>query len=968
VTRLSGLLPRVPALLLLFFSAVHPSGPGLDAPTRAAVADGLNALGITPAELGFHKQWATDSFFRMKAMDYLLDNPLEVAGYVDSFALKFQRHAADPVALVYLQWRETDTDIRPRDTVALRRALQKTAGTLRQSGQVPGLDELPVPLARAVRTILAGFAVGRQHLDTALAGIPARELDVLIGEAPGLWAEQDSTRPKPQGLLHREFGLDYDTTLEIKAETLLAYARKVDRHHLALTGLAVAMAARDAEALLAADPPVFRSEAELTKVTGVEGPVRFRAETEFGSIVVGGEADNHYHGDFCLIIEPGGNDRHTGRAGAAVGVIGNPFAVVIDLEGDDHYHTDRIFSQGAALFGAGVLIDRRGNDTYRAADFSQGAGAFGTGILLDRAGRDIYDAAAFVQAAGFFGIGLLADGEGNDRYSAECYAQGFASVRGYGLLLEGAGNDAYYAGGVRLHEPLLPREYQSFAQGFSIGWRPDAAGGIGFLCDIEGNDSYNAEVYAQATSYWYALGALWDGGGYDHYRAAQYSQGAGIHLAVGCLIDVEGNDSYYSRLGPSQGVGHDFSVGVLVDRAGNDVYHASGGQGYALTNSVGLLVDVTGNDVYSSTEPLSLAGGRPARGFASIGNFLDLADRDHYTAGSAGADETGWTLGTYGAGQDIGDEPVAGDETDEGDTLALELEHADLPIESLFHYASLWEVGNARARVRVARERLHALGPVALQWVADNKADTKNGLELRAVELLAREHPDTAKLFLYRLMRDDRILARNNAAYWLGQLKDKARDAADSLLLALEESRITPRRAVSSLGDIGDSAAAPRFGYLLLDDYEPSRIVTAEALGKLKAESSLPNLIAALKDPLFTVRSAAEDALGKYGRPALEPLLAALAEQQPPALGHSLRVLGRLAAALDSADDAGLCARVADELAARLDAKEPFTRLTAAEALAPLLDDTLRARLAARLADEANPFVLAACRRALSRD
>lgn len=948
------------------------AAPGLSNPTRTAIADGLGVLGITPAELGFHKQWAADSFFRMNAIDHLLDNPLEVAGYVDSFALKFREHAADPVALVYLQWRETDADIRPRDTVALRRALKAKAGEKAGPSTADGtsldLGGLPASLGLAIRTVLAGFAAGRQHLDSALAGLSARELDILLGEAPGLWAEDDSTRPKPQGQLHRELGLAYDTTLEVKAETLLAYARKVDRRGLALAGLAVAMAARDAEAILAVVPPVFPVEGGLTQYPGVDGFVQFAAETEFGAVVVGGEGDNHYHGDFCLIIEPGGNDRYTGRAGGAVGVIGNPFAVCLDLAGDDYYQAGRALSQGAALFGAGVLVDRDGDDVYRAGDLSQGAGVFGTGILLDRAGRDIYDAGAFVQAAGFFGVGLLADVAGNDRYAAECYAQGCASVRGYGLLLEGAGNDAYYAGGVRRHEPLLPREYQSFAQGFSIGWRPDASGGIGFLCDVEGNDSYNAEVYAQATSYWYALGALWDGGGYDHYRAAQYSQGAGIHLAVGCLIDVEGNDSYYSRLGPSQGVGHDFSVGVLVDRAGNDVYHASGGQGYALTNSVGLLVDVTGNDVYSSTEPLSLAGGRPARGFASIGNFIDLEGRDYYTAGSAGADETGWTLGTYGAGRDIGAEPVAGDEADEGDTLALELDRPDLPIESLFHYASMWEVGNARARVRVARERLHALGGEAVEWVAANKADTKNGLELRAVELLAQAHPDFAKPHFCLLMRDDRVLARNNAAYWLGQLKDSARDVTDSLLLALEEGRITPRRAVSSLGDIGDSAVAPRIAYLLRDDYEPSRIVTCEALGKLKAESSVPDLVAALADRLFTVRSAAEDALGKLGRPALEPLLTALAEQRPPALGHSLRVLGKLAAELDTTEDADTRDRLREAVAARLSADAPFVRLTAVEALAPLLDDPLRAKLEARLAEEANPFVLAACRKALAAE
>jgi hypothetical protein len=947
----------LPALLLA------TPAPGLDSSSRGAVRAGLEALGISAPELGFHKQWATDSFFRLPAIDHLLDNPLEVAGYADSFASRFREHAAEPPALAFLAWREAGAGITPGDTAGLRRALAVESKTV-----LEGTEVLPGQVARAVNTTLAGFRLGRRHLDRATRNLTGRELNILVGEASGFWAPEDSTRPKRQGELQREFGVEYDTTRVIKAETVLAIIRKLDRRELALAGLAVVMAARDAEQLLAASPPAFLTAGGPSAVAGVAGPVQFAAETEFGPVVVGGEGDNHYYADFCLIVEPGGNDRYTGRAGGAVGVVGRPFAVVLDLAGDDLYRSDRAFSQGAALLGAGVLVDREGDDVYRAADCGQGAAVYGTGVLCDRAGRDIFEAGSFVQGAGMVGVGIIADAQGNDSYRAVYNAQAFASVWGYGLLLEEAGNDVYYAGGVHRHEPLLPKEYQSFAQGFSIGWRPDAAGGIGFLCDVEGNDFYNAEVYAQGTSYWYALGVLWDGSGYDHYIAAQYSQGAGIHLAVGCLVDNEGNDSYYSRLGPSQGVGHDFSVGVLVDRRGNDVYHASGGQGYALTNSVGLLVDATGNDVYSSTEPLSLAGGRPARGFASIGNFLDLAGRDHYTAGSAGADYSSWTNDTYGAGQDIGNEPIPGDEADEGDTLALEADTLDQPIDSLFKYASTWEVGNARAKVRQARTRLHALGGRAIEWVSERKADTKDGLESRAIELLVQEHPDTAKPYLFRLLRDDRPLARNNAAYWLGQLKDKARDATDSLLAALRERRASPRRVVSALGDIGDSAVAPRILYLLRDDYEPSRIVTCEALGKLKAAAAIPELARALADRLFTVRSAAEDALGRTGRPALDPLLAALDTQRAPARGHSLRVLGRFAAELDTLADIELRVRLRRAFTARLGDDAPFVRMTAVEALASLLDEPLRRELEAARAVETNRFVLAAYRKALKSD
>ncbi len=938
-------------------------GAGLGDETMSALEHGLDALGIRPAELTYHKQWATDSFFRLQAVDYLLDNPLEVAAYVDSFAEQFLDNRESLVRRTWLQWVETDVELRGRDSTRLRREVEVAA-----RDTVPGTGMLPEPLGRAVNLVIGSFRVGSRYLGQAVAGLSERELDVLVGEGPGFWEEDDTLRPTTCGVLHREFGLDYDTVPEVKAETLLAWTRRLDRRALALAGLAVVSGVQAAERLFDGHSPEMPRHAIGETAGGVDGTILLVVTTRFGRVIVGGAGDNTYHEDCCLIIDPGGDDTYRNRAGGAVGIIDGAFSVVIDCAGDDLYASSRMFSQGAALFGAGVLIDMAGNDVYRAAEFAQGAGLFGTGVLVDRAGQDLYEAATFVQGSGMFGIGQCVDAGGNDSYRCHCYGQGFGSVHGYGLVMDRAGNDCYYAGGEYTHEPLLPHEYRSFAQGFALGWRPDAAGGIGFLCDSAGNDFYNAEVYAQATSYWYSLGMLWDGAGYDHYLAAQYSQGAGIHLAVGGLVDCEGNDSYYSRLGPSQGEGHDLSVGLLLDREGNDVYHASGGQGTALTNSVGLFVDVTGNDVYSSTEALALAGGRPARGFASVGNFLDLAGQDRYTAGSAGADYTSWTNATYGAGTDVGNEPVPGDAEDEGDTLAAWADSAEIPIDTVFKYAAMWEVGNARARVRQARARLEELGQAALEWVYENKVDSKSGLESRAVEKLNKVMPDSAKPFLYRALHDERRRARANAVYWLGKLEDEARDAVDSLFGAMADERASPRWVVRALGDIGDSTVVPRILFLLRDEYEPSRIVTAEACGKLKNPVAIPDLVRTLDDRLFTVRSAAEAALEKIGRPSLEPLLDALPDMESPALGHALRVAGRVAADLDMLDDLELRVRCRQAFLPLLEHERAFVRMQAVEALGHFMDDPLRRELEAAAAGEVNRFVLSAYEKLLSSD
>ena len=99
----------------------------------------------------------------------------------------------------------------------------------------------------------------------------------------------------------------------------------------------------------------------------------------------------------------------------------------------------------------------------------------------------------------------------------------------------------------------LPTNYQSFAQGFGMGIRDYAPGGIGEPLNSSGNDLYYTEIYGQGCSYWFSLGLLGDLAGDDTYILAQYGQGSGIHLSAGILYDEQGNDHYLSRWGPGQG-------------------------------------------------------------------------------------------------------------------------------------------------------------------------------------------------------------------------------------------------------------------------------------------------------------------------------------------------------------------------------------------------------------------------------
>jgi len=285
------------------------------------------------------------------------------------------------------------------------------------------------------------------------------------------------------------------------------------------------------------------------------------------------------------------------------------------------------------------------------SNISAGAAFIGFSSLIDCGGNDYYNSGFFSQGAGFFGYGELVDKSGDDYYTSSAFSQGFGFTQGTGLLVDSSGNDTYRAGTFFKHEPLLSNDYIAMSQGFGLGIRPDAAGGVGILADYEGSDIYMSSVFGQGSSYWHSLGLLFDFKGNDYYQSAEYAQGAGIHLSVGGLFDYEGDDMYFSRFGPSQGEGHDFSVGILVDNMGDDNYTVSGGQGSGLNNSVGILIDKEGDDSYYSRENFACGDVNESRGFSSMALFMDLEGADAYSK-SQQRDSMPWLNKYYGIGYD----------------------------------------------------------------------------------------------------------------------------------------------------------------------------------------------------------------------------------------------------------------------------------------------------------------------------
>jgi hypothetical protein len=376
----------------------------------------------------------------------------------------------------------------------------------------------------------------------------------------------------------------------------------------------------------------------------IEGYLEYA--TPYGKICIGDTGSQYYYGDIFMVIDYGGNDIYE------IDKKDNRnFTIILDYGGNDVYNLPQSRFPAYGL-GANIIVDFAGNDTYNGNSWSLGAGFFGCGILWDKKGNDHYYGDTFTMGAGCFGFGILRDDAGDDFYQAALYSQGFGFTEGIGVLSDNSGNDHYFAGGKYKDILRYSDHYLSLSQGFGYGVRPYLSGGIGYLIDKAGNDTYESDIFAQGCSYWWSLGVLADGSGNDKYLSYQYAQGCATHMTVGCLYDASGDDLYCGK-GLMQGVGHDRAYAICYDGGGNDNYIASDlSQGAGSANGTGILCDIDGADSYVVKDNVNTQGyGNPRRDYGSIGIFLDLNGKDSYSGGK-GADSTWWGNSNWGVGID----------------------------------------------------------------------------------------------------------------------------------------------------------------------------------------------------------------------------------------------------------------------------------------------------------------------------
>ncbi len=356
----------------------------------------------------------------------------------------------------------------------------------------------------------------------------------------------------------------------------------------------------------------------------------------FGKIVVGGPGINRYEEDAALIVDIGGSDIYQNNCGGSLHVTGG-ISCVIDVGGNDIYESQKMGVQGSGILGVGILVDYNGTDTFYGGNLSQGVGFGGLGLLYDERGSDKIQSRFACQGAGIFGIGLLIKLHGNDFLVCESMGQGFGSTMGIGVCVNVFGKDHYMAG--RGENIEKPTQTGGFSQGAGMGFPGKESqkmglwGGIGFLVDGQGDDTYFSSRFSQGAAGYLSLGMLLDGDGDDLYDGRHNCQGAGINYGAAILVDHKGHDQYFG-IDTVQAAAVNHSVAMLLDYTGIDRYKITGNCGLGFAEDAYALafhLDYDGSDQYrcgSSTRGVVFPSDRYEEW--SLGVFLNLQGEDQY--------------------------------------------------------------------------------------------------------------------------------------------------------------------------------------------------------------------------------------------------------------------------------------------------------------------------------------------------
>lgn len=553
----------------------------------------------------------TDHGFRLNTFRYIHRDPLrfpDVAGHITS-------------SIEYSVMNKKLTDLVQHAT-----KLMDESALLPPEESRPDKTSHAMTLKQYLTYTKALMSLSLKYRNRAFKNLSKDEMDFLMDHAPVFINHVMKTDAVDGG--------DDDDLVKSNMK-LISLAKKIDYTSLLISSAVLCELADkshiDSLKVIFAD---IEPDKPIT-IQGIKGTLLHHEETPYGSIIIGGHGSNSYNCAAALIIDIGGDDLYKGSAGSASCNL--PTSILIDLNGDDHYTATGFSSIGSGSFGTGVVIDAEGDDIYTGSCFSQGAGFMGTGILADLCGNDTYEGIKYCQGVGFWGLGMLLDHKGDDHYFSGVYSQGVGGPKAVGLLYDAEGTDSYRALGIYPSSYGTSGIFKGASQGFGIGLRDHASGGIGMLIDEGGEDRFQAGNYSQGCGYYFGLGILKNSGvNNDIYIGSRYGQGASAHSAAGILIDDGGNDTYSGHIGALQSAAWDLGLAALIDKSGNDRYNAKHlffSQAAAAHNGFSMLIDSSGADIYDFPKEPKIQsnayhGGSSFSFLIDSGGSIDLYNKD----------------------------------------------------------------------------------------------------------------------------------------------------------------------------------------------------------------------------------------------------------------------------------------------------------------------------------------------------
>jgi hypothetical protein len=541
------------------------------------------------------------------------------------------------------------------DSLQAALAKMREAGLL--AGPAPDLSAVPADARRAAAGVLFAALAAHERFRAATLSIS----DLAAHRAAWEGAAPDLSSPVAAVRAHRLFSAFERNSMfacgqevghavvwaEAQARLVPASAKYDVRIETAWGGIVLT---GGSDSRHAGEPPLLAIDTGGNDVYA--GWPRTGGGQHWLSVVLDTAGDDAYVSDAALLTQAVREDagRAQGRKKAGPGSATFGVTFLVDSSGDDLYRsTARAF--GSAAFGVACLLDAAGNDVYDAYADSLGYGWCGIGTVEDLDGDDEYRVFTQGQGCGMpMGFGALLDRKGNDKYKAEDETIDFPSPQtaehnvslaqgaGYGVRADFSTGMSLAGGVGLLYDEEGDDLYECGVFGQGVGYWD----GTGLLWDGAGRDTYRGQWYVQGASAHFGVGYLEDLQGDDSYFAGMnMALGAGHDFGLGYMLDHEGDDRYR---GPnlSLGAGNANGIGVFFDGGGDDVYEASGlalgsaaeGQKASLRErapSFGIFLDHSGADTYpaalswavNATKAVNWASRQPTPETSQVGVFFD---------------------------------------------------------------------------------------------------------------------------------------------------------------------------------------------------------------------------------------------------------------------------------------------------------------------------------------------------------